>query len=568
MRQKRRNFLLGIGIAFGMSILIVANSFSHGLSDILLNKLLVLFTGHIRITMSEKNDNKNTREWNIIRDQARIRQVIQEQIQGEKEVFEVVRTEGRALGNNRAEEISLVGSDLNTAFFEEIQTGVGNPQDMLNPEIENPVIIPGVLAETLKVKIYDTINVGFETVYGQAQSARFTIVAMTKTDIPFFDDDAFVNLAVLKPLLGYKAHETGALKIVLHNLKSPTVALEQANRLHPALKPNVAGYEGIVHHRGQDQRARIFAVTADRDARQQLAALMQIVSGSLEETLANTDALLLSRALADQLGVNVGDPVTSTYATRFEGISPARNYRVGAIFEANDEVTGDIVFMHAKQFYDTFFPTPPRTLAAIDRNSWLFPLLLKEWNLLERSPDETALALKYDALEESNWRGAVLDVQTMYELASMILKMEWGMNLVTLIAVLILFVIILIGVVNTLRMTIRERTREIGTVRAIGMQRNDVRWSFILEVVLLTVFANLAGIGLALIAMQLFSLIPLEGEGILKMFLVDRHLYFTPTMAGSVKNFLIITAIAFATAYFPSGKAAKMSVSEALRHYE
>lgn len=45
LRQKRRNVLLGIGIAFGMSILIMANSFAHGLSDILLNKIIKFMTG-------------------------------------------------------------------------------------------------------------------------------------------------------------------------------------------------------------------------------------------------------------------------------------------------------------------------------------------------------------------------------------------------------------------------------------------------------------------------------------------------------------------------------------------
>ena len=40
---------------------------------------------------------------------------------------------------------------------------------------------------------------------------------------------------------------------------------------------------------------------------------------------------------------------------------------------------------------------------------------------------------------------------------------------------------------------IRERTREIGTLRAIGMQRGGVLWMFLLESLLLGLFGTLAG---------------------------------------------------------------------------
>ena len=48
----------------------------------------------------------------------------------------------------------------------------------------------------------------------------------------------------------------------------------------------------------------------------------------------------------------------------------------------------------------------------------------------------------------------------MYEGASDILKLEGVLNSITFIAVLLLFFIILVGVINTLRMTIKERTRK------------------------------------------------------------------------------------------------------------
>ena len=133
---------------------------------------------------------------------------------------------------------------------------------------------------------------------------------------------------------------------------------------------------------------------------------------------------------------------------------------------------------------------------------------------------------------------------------------------------MILFFIILIGVINTLRMTIRERTREIGTVRAIGMRQGDVGKSFMAEVMMLTVFAGVAGIILAFLVMKVVGLIPIHDEGFFSIFLVETHLHFVPSAVDVVSNLVMILAITFVTAFFPSRKAAKMSVSSALRHYE
>jgi ABC-type lipoprotein release transport system permease subunit len=393
-------------------------------------------------------------------------------------------------------------------------------------------------------------------------------VAIIKGDLPFIGMYAYTHLNTLKPLMGYQPHETGALNVVLKNLKDPESVKNLANTLHQALRPEVAGYQGIIRNNGQDEDVRVFAVSEDQAARQQFAGYMQIAEGSLETTLADTQAVLVSRELADKLNLNVGEVLSTQYETRFEGLSPAREYRVGAIFQTNDSVDSDMVFLHAETCNQTVIPTPPKQPAMLDANSALLPLLAKEWNLLPRTETREDLETKYDELEYVNWHGAVADVQTMYELASDILKLEVVLDIVTLLAVTVLFFIILIGVVNTLRMAIRERTREIGTIRAIGMQRNDVRWSFLLEVLLLTFCASISGIVIGGIVMQLLGLITFDAYGIFTLILVEKHLYFVPTFSDSVQNVLVILGIAFLTAFFPANRAAKLSVAEALRHYE
>jgi ABC-type antimicrobial peptide transport system permease subunit len=172
-------------------------------------------------------------------------------------------------------------------------------------------------------------------------------------------------------------------------------------------------------------------------------------------------------------------------------------------------------------------------------------------------------------LSQQRVRGVVVSVQSMYETASMIIQLEFALFLITFIAGVVLFLVILIGVINTLRMTIKERTREIGTVRAIGMQKSDVLRIFLLETGFLAFFASLTGAALAFLAMWGLSSIPINaGDNPMSMLLVNGRLFFAPTAAATAGYILFIVGIAVTTAFFPSRRASRLSAVNAMRHYE
>jgi putative ABC transport system permease protein len=172
-------------------------------------------------------------------------------------------------------------------------------------------------------------------------------------------------------------------------------------------------------------------------------------------------------------------------------------------------------------------------------------------------------------LRKRKWKGAVLDVQTMYEAASQLTDMQYAFMGISFIGILILFIIILIGVVNTLRMSIRERTREIGTVRAIGMERGGVLRSFVYEVFFLTLAACVVGILVAGIIMVFLGLITIEaGENPFGFLLLDKHLHFVVSPIALFLITLLITGIAAVISVFTARRAARIKPVEALRHYE
>ncbi|MFF9349546.1 ABC transporter permease [Streptomyces sp. NPDC014734] len=79
-------------------------------------------------------------------------------------------------------------------------------------------------------------------------------------------------------------------------------------------------------------------------------------------------------------------------------------------------------------------------------------------------------------------------------------------------------VVAVLGVVNTLALSVVERTREIGLMRAIGLSRRQLRRMIRLESVVIAVFGALLGLGLGMgwgTAAQ--KLLALEGLGVLEI---------------------------------------------------
>jgi ABC-type lipoprotein release transport system permease subunit len=574
LRQKQRSILLGIGIAFGMTVLILANSFSNGLSDVLLNRIIKVMTGHFMVTMMEKPE-KRVRS--VVRDKERFIELIQENVEGQVLIREGITTQSmggghmpvQALGNAASAMIMIIGIPREGLMEQENVVLAGRVESVFEDQgLENPILLFDSIAEELNVQLHDTISVRFSTIYGQVQAARFTVVAILEAANPFMGMAAFTSQETLKPLLAMKEQETGSFSVVIENLDNPKRVIRQAENLHRALQPGVAGFIGRIGTGHQSELATVWAVDNQENSAVPLAQALGVDPGRLQPLWTTPNGVMVSEATARALGLAIGNQAMLDYDTKFEGSSDPYEVHVVGILPSSPIVSPSMVLVHPQVVYDTSLQTVPKEIPGLAPSDVLFPLLLKEWILLEMSPDQASMMKKFETLADREWRGLVIDVATMYAVASEVLQMELVLGMVTLVAVLILFFIILIGVINTLRMTIRERTREIGTVRAIGMQRSDVRWSFVLEVVFLTFFASLAGIVISLVVIRLLGFIELNVEGMFSIFLVERRLHFLPTVLDIGRNLVIILAIAAVTAFIPAGRAAKMGVADALRHVE
>jgi ABC-type lipoprotein release transport system permease subunit len=577
LRQKRRNIFLGSAMAFGVMILIVANSFSHGVSDIMFNKIIVYMTGHVGINFNEGSGKRTP----VFRDKDWLLSVIQNNIKKEdvETVDEAVGIFGRAIGNGKADNVVFVGIDMSKKVSEELQKEYmasfnvieGSYRDITRTDIENPLILSKQKAASLNVKINDIIRFRFRNVFGQQQAVRSVVVGIMANDNIFMQGIMFVELKNIKKMMGYSQQECGNIQIILKNPVRD--AVKTADKLHDALKPGPAFIAGTVTGAAKSQ-ATILPFMTYNDNKKILRESFKLVAGRMDDVL-KTDGVMISRKLAGAIGAYPGAKIKVAYKPKFGNKDAIFTFKINGIF-IESLMTGDkTIYMHESLFYKNYYANIPNLLTDKDRafippNDAAFKTALgNEWVLLDRTATTDDAQKKQAQIAKKKIKAATIDVNTMYETASDILKLEGVLNMITLIAVLILFFIIVLGVINTLRMSIRERTREIGTIRAIGMQKKDVRSIFILETISLTFFAAICGAILSFIVMGLLSLITFNVvDNPMGILLLNKHLHFLPTVFGIIFNIFFIIAIASATAYFPARRAAAMSAADALRHYE
>ncbi len=166
---------------------------------------------------------------------------------------------------------------------------------------------------------------------------------------------------------------------------------------------------------------------------------------------------------------------------------------------------------------------------------------------------------------EEPWEGTKFSITTLNDIMEPVLQLVNILNLVSLSLFIILMLITMVGLVNTFRMVLIERTREIGTMRAIGMHRGNVRSIFLLEALFLSLFGALGGIILSLITTVVAGLIRFTSDSPLGLFLNNSRLQFILSPMDILKVVILLSLMTLAAVYMPARKAAKMKVVDALR---
>jgi putative ABC transport system permease protein len=111
---------------------------------------------------------------------------------------------------------------------------------------------------------------------------------------------------------------------------------------------------------------------------------------------------------------------------------------------------------------------------------------------------------------------------------------------------------------NTMAMTVRERTREVGTLKAIGFQRRTIAALFVGEALLVTTLGAVIGIGGATL---LFKSIDLG-------LYIPNFNSFVPTVQTLSAAFVVSILVGVLSVVYSAYRVSGMTIAEALRSTE
>ena len=130
-----------------------------------------------------------------------------------------------------------------------------------------------------------------------------------------------------------------------------------------------------------------------------------------------------------------------------------------------------------------------------------------------------------------------------------------------------------IGLMNTMLVSVTERTKEIGIKKALGAKNREIRIQFLTESAVICLAACAIGIILAFfIGLLIETRIDTVIEKVEKLssglayFLKNQTIHFTPSVRSIVISTLFSLAVGLIFGSYPANKGAKMQPVDALRY--
>ncbi|NBE56067.1 ABC transporter permease, partial [Streptomyces boluensis] len=246
--------------------------------------------------------------------------------------------------------------------------------------------------------------------------------------------------------------------------------------LDPKLADKVADVPGVAGATGIASAGLTvdgeFALASGVDPKQlDKVADLDFTSGSA--TALGPGKLAISDAYAARTGLRTGDTVQAAFDLESGEPGPRKRYTVVGVYAENRVVTGVIG--------DLRDVTPYATAGQYD-------------SILVKAAPDSSRTLDRD-IRDALGNSPLLKVQDKQQITqeesgelTLMLNLMYGLlGMAVVIAVL--------GVINTLAMSVFERTREIGMLRAIGLDRRGIRRMVRLESVVISLFGATLGIG-------------------------------------------------------------------------
>jgi putative ABC transport system permease protein len=371
---------------------------------------------------------------------------------------------------------------------------------------------------------------------------------------------------------GFFKVTAGAAAPVVTRSKELTEVIRKAVPEATAIVPRGRGFAKVIGDRSS-MLLGLTGVSIDDD--KGLAEVIRLKEGSLDD-LRKPNSVLLFEDQAATLDVRVGDAVTLSAPTPrgtnntldVTVVAVARNVGMmsqffvfvnGAslqrFYQLNEDTTGALQIYLPKSDLESVKLVQARLREALTRAGY---------QVLDDDP--RAFFFKIENVNREGWTGQKLDITNWHDEVNFV---AWTVDLMSALSfflAIVLLAVIGVGIMIVMWISVRGRTREIGTLRAIGMQRTGVLAMFVAEGFLLgflsTLVGTLVGVVVAFVVTSLRVPLPVEVQFVL----LSERLIIVPTTLWALRSLGFITAVVTAISIGPAFLAARMKPVSAMAH--
>ncbi|MDZ7923828.1 MAG: FtsX-like permease family protein [Marinagarivorans sp.] len=262
---------------------------------------------------------------------------------------------------------------------------------------------------------------------------------------------------------------------------------------------------------------------------------------------AHPEQVLVSQGLADMLRLQPGD-IAPVLTSTLTGQANALDIKVSGTFTTGNSGTNDkFIFMPlalAQSLYD------------VDGGADRMTLLLD-------SPEQTDI-VREQLQSKLAMAGFDVEILTWKELSDFYNQVRDMFDMIFGFIFLIVLTVVIMSVANSMGMTVVERTREIGTLRAIGLKRSGVVRLFTMESLVLSLIGISVGLMITLavsyaINSAYISYVPPgNASAVLLHVNFDRE-----RVMAAAFMMLFVGSLA---AYLPARRASRQPITQALGH--
>ncbi|WP_250655115.1 ABC transporter permease [Alkalimarinus coralli] len=345
--------------------------------------------------------------------------------------------------------------------------------------------------------------------------------------------------------------EANDIDVYIQNIPSLYLQLDNMPPIKAYAPRTITG--GMISSSENVSAAVIYGIDAAKEAQvsklKQAIIKGQYLSGTSDDhkNSSTSHEILIGDDLADLLEVDLGDRIVVTLSQAHGGELSQELFRLSGIFHFNDRhMDKGMAFINLAQ---------GQSMLAING---IHEVAIRLQDVSLADDESLALweTLNNKDLETLSWRELVPQLSSMLDMSSYS----------TLIVSIIMFILVALGLINSMFMSIYERHNEFGILLAIGTRPQQLFWQILLEGLLIGLLSLIVGLisGALLSYWKSVSGIDYSGTEMSGISL-NEPIYLIINYLAFAKISLSILAITVLSCIYPALHAARLQPSFAMR---